>query len=432
MFGCFRLIYPFGRWTYCLFLVGAGLLLAMPAGSARAEIVEIEVTIKSVDARDRSITVVRSSKKSKQLDLEVSRKARITIDGESASLDDIEPGQTATISFETELEVVTQIEAAADGNGLPGNDDGDGEPGELKETGCQVIWSIDENGESTVVIGRPPASVRRASKSLIRHDDGTVEFQHDLNTPDTVLKTFLSRAENTRFDRNVRALVMAPKAGRGGQSPQANFAYSKVSQLPINLVWEFEGVGKLDQSLFSAQLQTSDDQTDFPALQIFSEDGFATAATVRPTWIVRRNRLGQPDSEPLLEEQFVELGEPREFSFQMPVPADGMRYVLGFGLQGQDSAIAMHRLSVRGRLTPTLGIALTDQGGVVLAERVLANGLGEAAGVRTGDQIVSINGIRPRSVEEAMEAMSGIRFGDEPEIFVRRGGRTLRITFVAE
>lgn len=128
--------------------------------------------------------------------------------------------------------VVTQIEVATDGGDAPPTKmpDEPGDSGERKDTGCQVTWTIDESGESTVTIGRPPAFNRPIDQSPLRHDDGTIEFRHDLNTPDAVSRTFMSRAENIRFDRTLQALVLAPKVGRGGQSPQANFAYSKLTR----------------------------------------------------------------------------------------------------------------------------------------------------------------------------------------------------------
>lgn len=411
-----------------------GAILVLAAGQAQAEIVTIDVTVKSIDAEERAITVTRSSRnKSKDIDLEISKKARILIDDEDASLDDVHPGQRATISYETELEIVTRIEivdGGGDGDLTP--DEMPAESAELKETGCLVVWSIDETGNSTVTIGRPPVFSEPASDSLIRHDDNTIEFQHDLNTPGSVLQALMSRAENTRFDRELQALVLTPKAGRNRQAPLASFAYSKLAHLPLVLVYEFEGVGDGNASSLEVQLRAADADAEFPALNLFSDDGFAASAVVRPTWNGERNRRGEPQATSLMEEQLVKLGEPQEFSFNIPLQEDDQRYVLEFSVQGDDAPTALRRLSVRGRLTPTLGIALAQAGGMVVAERVMSKGLGESAGVRTGDIIVSINGIKPRSVREAMECMGGIRFGDESEIVVNRGGRNVRINFLAE
>ena len=78
--------------------------------SARAAVVEVDITIKDVDPQSRQITVTydaRGKQKEKQLD--VSRRAEITASGKLASLDALKSGDQATVSFDKELEIVTRI-----------------------------------------------------------------------------------------------------------------------------------------------------------------------------------------------------------------------------------------------------------------------------------------------------------------------------------
>jgi hypothetical protein len=85
------------------------ILVFLAAGIAHAEVVTIEGTIKSVDARKRTITVETGSK---TLTLDVSSKAKVLLDGQEASLDSLKPGQKATLSYHDKLEVVLKITAA--------------------------------------------------------------------------------------------------------------------------------------------------------------------------------------------------------------------------------------------------------------------------------------------------------------------------------
>lgn len=72
-----------------------------------AETITIDATIKAVDVDERIVTVAT---KTKELKLEVAKRAEIIFDGEATSLKQIAPGQLATITYESMLEIVTKIE----------------------------------------------------------------------------------------------------------------------------------------------------------------------------------------------------------------------------------------------------------------------------------------------------------------------------------
>ena len=58
----------------------------------------------------------------KSIDLDVSRKAEITVDGKEETLDALKPGQKAKVSFEKDLQVVTKIVATGGGADSAGDD----------------------------------------------------------------------------------------------------------------------------------------------------------------------------------------------------------------------------------------------------------------------------------------------------------------------
>lgn len=88
-----------------------------------AEVITIDVTVKAIDAKERSITVTKTTKsKSKDIELEVGKKAKILIDGKDAALNAVKVGNKASVSYESDLEVVTKIEIAGDGTPTEAND----------------------------------------------------------------------------------------------------------------------------------------------------------------------------------------------------------------------------------------------------------------------------------------------------------------------
>jgi hypothetical protein len=97
---------PLIVWGTCL-----SLALGVAVSVAQAEVVTIDVIVQAVDAKERSITVSKATKtKSKDLELEVGKKAKVTIGGRDATFDLVKPGQKASLSYETELEVVTKVD----------------------------------------------------------------------------------------------------------------------------------------------------------------------------------------------------------------------------------------------------------------------------------------------------------------------------------
>lgn len=76
---------------------------------ASADILTIEVTINSVDAKESMIAATR---KGRTLELEVSKSAEVIIDGKAGDLSALTSGQKAKIDYETNLGIITKIEVA--------------------------------------------------------------------------------------------------------------------------------------------------------------------------------------------------------------------------------------------------------------------------------------------------------------------------------
>lgn len=99
-----------------------GLMVFLIAFPVWGDVITIEGVIKSVDGKDRSITVTKTTKgKTKDIDLEVDKKAKISLEGKGVDFSSLRPGQKASITFESELAVVTRIEVGESGSSATAN-----------------------------------------------------------------------------------------------------------------------------------------------------------------------------------------------------------------------------------------------------------------------------------------------------------------------
>ena len=376
-------------------------------------------TIKAVDADKKQITL-------NDLELEVSRKTTITIDGKKAALADIKTGQEANVTYDDKVDVVLSI-AIGKGSGA---DDKSSASIKYKKTGCRVLWKIAENGESTLTISRPIENREFAKEGMIRHDDGTIEFQHDFLSKETADKALMGgSAENVEFDKPKHALVMTPKVGKGYEGLRAMFSYSKLARFPVTLEFDIEHAGASGSFvLFATVKKRGNENVEFPYLNLSSKDRFKSNAVLSLDWMGSRNENGKPQIDTLLEEQIFELKEPKEFKFTIPLTNTDLPYILGFGVRG-DAQAALPHLAVRGRLRPTFGVAFDEKNSV---KNISPNALGDTIGLKAGDVVVSINGNKSASMKETTEFLSKIQFGEESEIVVKRNGKTIKIGFTAE
>jgi len=76
-------------------------------GAAHAEVITIEGTVKSVDAAKRTITVETEGE---EKTLDVSSKAKISVEENDTKLDSLKPDQKVKLSYHDELEIVLKIE----------------------------------------------------------------------------------------------------------------------------------------------------------------------------------------------------------------------------------------------------------------------------------------------------------------------------------
>lgn len=111
--------------SFSLCLIASLVVLACSCQIIAAEIT-VDGTLKAIDVATRMITVVPKKVGEKPLEIEVGRKAEITVDGKAAALKAIQVGQEVTITYDDKLEMVSAINAKTDAR-PPGRSRGDDE-----------------------------------------------------------------------------------------------------------------------------------------------------------------------------------------------------------------------------------------------------------------------------------------------------------------
>lgn len=114
-------------------VLAVSMLLLGTCTNVEAEIVKIEATLKSVDASSKSITVERNGK---EIKLDVSSKASISSNGSAATLEQLGTGQSVTIEYEPQFEIVTKIMATGDAQDSPA---------------CELLVLSEINGEGSAL-----------------------------------------------------------------------------------------------------------------------------------------------------------------------------------------------------------------------------------------------------------------------------------------
>lgn len=110
-----------------------------------AEVVTTEMMVKAVELKARRLVFIRNAGgRPKEIELEVDKQAKIILEGEEVTFSLIRPGQKASVSFETTLEVVTKIVIPPDSGkpeGKPKMENGRFEPLNLEKLNTNG-WEI--------------------------------------------------------------------------------------------------------------------------------------------------------------------------------------------------------------------------------------------------------------------------------------------------
>jgi hypothetical protein len=423
-----------GRYAAILFVILSG-VVCIPSifAAVVTVVVTVDVTIKAVDARARGITVNYDSKgKQKTIDLDVSRKAEITINGETGKLDSLKPGQKAKVAYEKEFQVVTKIEATGSGT-APGREV------------VRLTLQLSEFGDGKFRIektSQPPADDFEGTPFKLsqwphtkatKGTDGMYRLVHDFADPDD-LGVLGYMKHNLTVDTDAGLAVFTPDPLPEGMSsfPRgANLYYAKKLHLPITIVCD---VVKYGGGYFA--IHVSDPPRKLGLLQCMlwaKEPSLDDPFNMDVTWH-EYGEGGKVNATTLCETKGVTLEQPLEKQFRLPLPNAKITEPFLFDLSKAmgDEPTKVSRLEVRGRLAPMFGMGLDQKSGKVFAKQINHNGLAEKAGFQVGDILSAVNGKKPQTMQEAMEMLSDLPIGEEAVFRVQRGEKTQELRVIAE
>ena len=390
--------------------IGAFLLIG-----TTLQAVEVDVTIKAVDAKARGITVTYETKLGqKSIDLDVSRKAEITVNGESGTLESVKPGQKAKVTYEKELQIVTKI--VATGQGTP--------PG--REV-WQLRLTVSEFGDCTMKVERttmPPSvpansygeSIKLAllpNAQAQKASDGSIRITHSFDHPDELSKIF-DVTRQAELTRELGAVTFMPHKDQPAAARYwSRFEFPAVvcfSELPTEqrcgiLLHMFVGPTGFVGVNFG---RGTDDKT-------FTEVFW---------WDMNNGKPKQRTQ--ILQSMPFDIAEGVERKFRLPLPnvriqETGSLQLVGWGDEGTKASVV--HLMVQGCLHPSLGCDFAERMGLVFVQSIVPGGFAEKAGVKVGDVVLAINGDKPQSVSDAMRLYGKVPIGDDISITIRRGDK---------
>lgn len=403
---------------------------------AWAAVVTVDVTLKTVNPQSRGLTVTyMAGAEEKTIELDVSRKAEITVNGKEGTLTSLGPGMKAQVSYDKDLAVVTKVEAVG--------------TMALSQEVCRFTLQVSEVGDAILRIERtstvPEDTFRGAPLSLSRWPhtkatkgrDGIFRFAHDFRDADD-LKTLASgEPPNVSLDRELGVLTFTP--GRlpewAGGKLGAGFTYGKRQRLPLSVSADINtfGGGEFYISVFLLSQPVS----VLSGKIISGEEKLTVPFKVDVSWtVVGEDRRGRSkkDVTKLIEESSVSLDRPFEKKFRLPLPSATITELcnVSLGMESGKKPTTVSRLEMQGRTAPAFGIELNEKETVVFAKRVFEKSLGEMAGIQAGDILLAVNGKKPSSMKEALEMLSRLPIGEKVTLAVSRANRMQKLSVVAE
>jgi hypothetical protein len=407
------------------------LSLAVPV-AARAAVVTVDVTIKAINPQSRALTVAyKAGAEEKTIELDVSRKAEITVNEKPGTLALLAPGQTAKVSFDKGLAVVTKIEAS-------------GAPALGREV-HRLTLQISEVGDAILRIektstlpedafkGTPFTFSRWPHTKATKGQDGTFHVVHEFRDADEPEALAMQEPLNVSLERDSGVLTFTPSRLPEGYQVKrgAVFPYGKKLRLPLTIRCDIAAFGG---GIFQVEVRVAAQPGGLLLCGLTSDNqDLAAPFDTTVSWIESGDGGKQNQTE-LFKERVVTLDQPLEKRFRLPLPnakiTDAFLVELATALGKKPTTVA--RLELQGPLSPMFGFSLAERDSLVFANKVSPNGLAEKAGFQPGDVLQEINGNRPQSLKDAMAMLARLPIGEKVVFTIGRGNETQKLSAVAE
>jgi len=394
------------------------LALTLFASLSQAEVIDLEGTVKAIDAEARTISIERKTPKgTKTLELEVTKKA--------GDLGSVKAGDKISFSYDPDLEVVTKFGGGTEKSGKSSD----------TERIVRVRYHFAADGTCKLETVRLKSKADPVPGGYRKEDkgNGLWEITETFEDKDSLDRFSgpISDLTNVTYSDERKALKLSPKAGG---KPKAVLIYPKRVRLPLTVEADISTAD--EHGHFQINPNAAMPPNFHPFANVFTHDG-GNKLDLSCSWVVSRDaKKGEPKIEEIFGERGVSTTEPFSKDARPPVGTDPeMIYLVNLGAfdAGPDSGtLYLIRLSVTARFAPTLGLALKQDGERVLAGDVLKKSLAEKAGIKAGDVVLAIDGKSPSTMQRAVTLLSMTNYGESWNIEVERDGQKKTFTIKAE
>lgn len=386
--------------------------------NAQAEVIDLEGTVKAVDAESRIISIERKTPKgTKTLELEVTKKG--------GDLGGVKAGDSIPFSYDPDLEVVTKFSG------------GDGKSEKASDTGriVRVRYHFAADGSCKLETVRLNSKAEPIVGGCRKEDKGNGVWQitETFEDEDSLARFSgpISELTNVSYSAEQKALTLSPKAGG---KPTAVLLYPMRCRLPLSIEVDIRTAEK--HGHFQINPNAVMPPNIHPFANVFTHDG-GSKLDLSCSWVVSRDaKKGEPTIEEVFGERGVSTSQPFSKEARSPVGVDPeMIYFVrlgAFGAGPDSSTVYISRLSVTARFAPTLGVALKQDGDRVLAASVNNGSPAERSGIKAGDYVLSIDGKSPSTMQRAVSLLSMTNYGESWNLEVERDGQKKTFTIKAE
>jgi hypothetical protein len=394
------------------------LALLIGCAIADAEVLELEGTVKAVDASARSITIERKTPKgTKTLELEVNKKA--------GDLSSVKVGDRITFSYDPDLEVVTKLggdgdaSSAIDGNPL-----------------CRIGCSVAADGTSSGFIEevkKAGGDEERPANDRKQAGGGLWTITHrfpDRPSCELYQASLTGKGAAAAFMPRLKAIELQPSADVNGGWANLHSPYRL--RLPATVVVDVEAVDR--NAYLTLPLKTGPTNSE---INVLSEDGFRTCDVSHLFVTFGKDQNTPPKKLRAYENDGVSLKAGCRYEVK-PDPTMSLQEVWFTGVwsflgpKKECKGIRVKQISITARFAPMLGVGMKQEGEAVTVEQVIPRSLAEAAGIKAGDHIVSVAGKPVSQWQRAMQLLAVTEMGETWEIEVERDGQKKTFAIKAE
>jgi hypothetical protein len=388
-----------------------------------AAIVDVDVTIKSVDVKSREITVsYETDLGDKVIELDVSRKAKITVNDKESTLDNVIPGQKAKVSYEKELQIITKIDAKGTGTAVG-------------PEVCRFFLSISEFGDCVLKVEQTKSPISSATKfegesmklehlpntEILKASDGRYRITHSFEKLDQLSRVFLTVVNTVELDKHAGTVSFTPL-----KKDVAEADYQRTVQFPAVICYDRLPM-QIDSGL---DLQVILEEP-FSRLGVNLGRGNDGKTFTGVYWIEKKDGKKEIPTQ-ILNAMPFDLKEGTERKFRLPLPnarieENCLIRLVARGNDGNKSEL--RHFMIQGQQHPLLRMGVAEKKELTYVTFLYPGGYADKAGVKVGDVIESINDQQVKSMSDAIKLLHKVPLGDKSQIKIHRGDEQKEIFF---